>query len=161
MNIIFDLDEYNNNNIHFLDSKKNTLMDGKFTKLLYSNKYFTTISLYLDITLNILLLPTNIANKTITRIEKNSNNNNIIKKLYKLEEDLLNQYLLLSKIDKKKNFILNNSLVNGIIKIYKKENKNFNSVVLKISGIWETEKEIGITYKFIEGIDFFKKNSYS
>ena len=61
MNIIFDLDEYNNNNIHFLDSKKNTLMDGKFTKLLYSNKYFTTISLYLDITLNILLLPTNIA----------------------------------------------------------------------------------------------------
>ena len=88
-------------------------------------------------------------------------NNNIIKKLYKLEEDLLNQYLLLSKIDKKKNFILNNSLVNGIIKIYKKENKNFNSVVLKISGIWETEKEIGITYKFIEGIDFFNKNSYS
>ena len=78
-----------------------------------------------------------------------------------MEEDLLNQYLLLSKIDKKKNFILNNSLVNGIIKIYKKENKNFNSVVLKISGIWETEKEIGITYKFIEGIDFFNKNSYS
>ena len=57
-----------------------------------------------------------------------------------MEEDLLNQYLLLSKIDKKKNIILNNSLVNGIIKIYKKENKNFNSVVLKISGIWETEK---------------------
>lgn len=161
MNIIFDLDEYNNNNIHFLDSKKNTLMDGKFTKLLYSNKYFTTISLYLDITLNILLLPTNIANKTITRVEKNSNNNNIIRKLFSLEEDLLSQYTLLKKIDKKKNYILNSSLVNGIIKIYKKESKSFNNVILKISGIWETEKEIGITYKFIEGVDFFNKNSYS
>ena len=62
---------------------------------------------------------------------------------------------------KKKNYILNSSLVNGIIKIYKKESKSLNNVILKISGIWETEKEIGITYKFIEGIDFFNKNSYS
>ena len=35
MNIIYHLNDYKKDNIFLLDTKKNMLMEGKFTKVLY------------------------------------------------------------------------------------------------------------------------------
>ena len=42
MNIAYKLDQINLHNLFFLDSKKNIIMDGKFTKILYSDELLTT-----------------------------------------------------------------------------------------------------------------------
>ena len=42
MNIAYKLDQINLNNLFFMDSKKNIIMDGKFTKILYSDELLTT-----------------------------------------------------------------------------------------------------------------------
>jgi hypothetical protein len=41
-------------------------------------------------------------------------------------------------------------LRNGNIKLFNEVNKSFCSFILKISGIWETQFNYGLTYKFIK-----------
>lgn len=154
MNIIYDLNDYSKNNIHFLEKKRNMMMDGNFTKLLYSNEYFTTIGLFLDIKLNILVSTSYVNNKSYTKIQRTTNNNNIISQLIQIEEDLLDYYIKLFTSKKKKTHLLSNVLSDGNIKIYRKDTKKLTNIILKISGIWENETNIGITYKFIEGINY-------
>ncbi len=153
MNIIYDLDEYEKNNVHFLDKKKNMMMDGKFTKLLYSNEYFTTIGLFLNINFSLLITTSHLNNRSYIKLERSSNNNFIISKIFKLEQDMLNYYKILYGVDKKEKYTLSNTLSDGNLKIYRKDTKNLSNVVLKISGIWESNDSIGVTYKFIEGLN--------
>ena len=42
MNIAYKLEQLNLQNLFFMDSKKNIIMDGKFTKVLYSDDLITT-----------------------------------------------------------------------------------------------------------------------
>ena len=46
MNILLDSLSFNIYNVFFLDKKKNTVIDGSFTKLVYSTNYFTMNGLY-------------------------------------------------------------------------------------------------------------------
>ena len=59
--------------------------------------------------------------------------------------------------DKKNNFILTKQLYSGNLKLYKEfndskitNNEKKISFIIKISGIWESNEEIGITYKIME-----------
>lgn len=161
MNIIYDLDEYNKNNMHFLEKKKNMMMDGKFTKLLYSNDYFTTIGLFLNIEFSLLITTSYVNNKSYIKLERSSNNNIIISKIFKMEKEMLQYYKILYGVKKNETYLLSNTLNDGNLKIYRKDTKNLSNVVLKISGIWESKDSIGITYKFIEGVNcIFNENSY-
>ena len=53
--------------------------------------------------------------------------------------------------------VLKKQLQSGFFKLYKEQNNDKKSVtvkhVLKISGIWETKNEIGITFKLLEMYD--------
>ena len=49
MNIIYDLEDVNNTNIFFSEKKKNVLMEGHFTKLLYSDEFLTSVGIYIDL----------------------------------------------------------------------------------------------------------------
>jgi hypothetical protein len=64
-----------------------------------------------------------------------------------IEEGLLKKIIINGKIPQYKIY---EQLKNGNIKVfsetYDKINTNF---LLKIAGIWETETEFGLTYKFI------------
>jgi hypothetical protein len=46
MNISIDLQKIYLSNIYFLDKKTNVIMDGNFSKILYSNEWFTMNGLY-------------------------------------------------------------------------------------------------------------------
>ena len=59
---------------------------------------------------------------------------------------------ILEKINierKKKIYKINEQLMTGYIK-HLIDNKYANCFILKISGIWESENEYGLTFKFIE-----------
>ena len=155
MNIIYNIDKYNKNKISFSDSKRNILMEGKFTKILFSESYFSLVGIYLKINFNNTRLNT-INNKHILKLDKNINNDKIIKNLVQIEFDILNYYKVLFDTNKKITFLLKNYLLSGNIRIYMNDN-NYEGMcyILKISGVWESEDEIGITYKFL------KSNNYS
>lgn len=159
MNIIFDSLQIDIKNIGFSETKKNIIIDGNFTKIIYSDVYVTLNGIY--IIAPIIYNPIDkILNKNIISFNINHTNNaNFLKKIYNLETKIVDYYSYEYGVNGKKNiYCLYNQLTSGKIKLYKELNNNNNNVnyngdfniVLKISGIWETENEIGITYKFLE-----------
>ena len=131
MNLVININEPIFNNIYFNDPIKNTVMnDSNFIRILYSNSYFVLNGIYIKINL----------------IKKNEEfNNNIIISIDKLERHILNLY------NNKKNHLLKlKEQINYFIdKLNNSKNINNISYMLKISGIWETDLSIGITFKFI------------
>ena len=47
MNIIIDISNYNLGYTYFLDAKRNMVVEGTFSKIIYSNQYFTLNGIYL------------------------------------------------------------------------------------------------------------------
>lgn len=132
-----DLYNFDIKNIFIMPPIKNTLIShGLFHKLLYSNNLFTSNGLYIKIDYNDTKylngrlhynIDTNISTiDTIESIEKyilgKINNNN--KKIYQK---------------------INDQFRSGNIKL----NNNVSSVILKISGLWENDNSIGISYKIL------------
>ena len=126
MNLVLDENNYNINNIFFYEPVKNTVMDdSKFIRIIYSDEHVILNGLYLKLDIK--------------------NNNNVLDFLDKTEREILNKY----KINK------NNVNKNRCIKIQEQLqfliNKNIpnKNVIIKISGIWETNLIMGLTFKFI------------
>ena len=149
MNITEHINDYYINNIFFLEPIKNTVIDNSyFIRILYSNAIFTLNGLYLNVTFNNVSLLNN--NNKVKYNIKVANNVEIINFIKQLEWDLLDKI----KLEKRKIYKITEQLQSGVIKII---NNNYNSVtaldynnyVLKISGLWETPTEYGVTYKFI------------
>jgi hypothetical protein len=150
MNIIYDLNKYKNNQLFFLDTKKNMVMDGNFTKLLYSDRIITVIGLFFRVNFANTVIHT-INNKHILKFDNCSANQKTIAMLSTIEKDILNYYTVLFQCNKKKSTLLGDYLSNGSIKVYLKNRvKNDTNYIIKISGVWENENEIGITYKLLE-----------
>lgn len=151
MNITYDIEKYNKKNIFFLETKQNMLMDGKFTKLLFSDNIFTTIGIFLNIQFNSSTIY-QINKKCILKFEKNDMNMKTINNLANIERTILQYYKNLNNCNKEANYLLYNTLMNGSIKLYVKQYSNLSNLkyIIKISGVWENDKEVGITYKFLE-----------
>jgi hypothetical protein len=158
MNIILDIYGFQLNNIIFLESKRNMIMDGTFAKIIYSNQYFSLNSIYFDFPIELLSLDKQL-NKYIMKYNPNTfSNNALIQELSKIEYRIIEYYKQTNEICKRTNCILNKQLLTGNLKMYKdfnlsKINKNPPEYIIKISGIWENNNEIGITYKIIESYD--------
>lgn len=150
MNIIYNLDDVKDLNLFFSDKKNNILMEGSFTKLIHSDEFITTIGLYLQCPFKVqsksLFL-----NKCFLTI-KPSENVDIIRKVKSIETSIMSYYKTYTQSNKTITTLLSEKLESGNIKYYSKHNypNKKNNIVLKISGIWESEKECGITFKFIE-----------
>jgi hypothetical protein len=72
----------------------------------------------------------------------------IIDKIRTIEEGILRKINIKNKIPQCKIF---EQVRNGNIKIFSDNiEKNNNTFLLKIAGIWETECNYGLTYKFIK-----------
>ena len=55
MNLTIDIDEFNDNNIIFMEPVKNTVMDDyNFIRILYSNSLFTLSGIFIKIKLNLI-----------------------------------------------------------------------------------------------------------
>ena len=76
------------------------------------------------------------------------NYKSLIENIKIIEENLLKKCRVINKIPQYK---ISEQLKNGNIKIFNEiENKSVCSFILKISGIWETHNNYGLTYKFMK-----------
>jgi hypothetical protein len=212
MNFVLNNYQVDEQNISFLETKKNNIIDGNFTKIIYKDTFVTVNGIY-------LLFP--IITTSIDKSNDKSNayfnpkiaaNSSVINHISDIESKIIECYKHEYHVSHKKNMsTLFNQLYNGKIKLYKETNyttkytpvengmrslrdsfqkstsdMSYNStddlggteasfarrsdevfsgklsrissfstetpskIVLKISGIWETTNEIGITYKFLD-----------
>jgi hypothetical protein len=166
MNILIPYNKFDPTNIFFLEKRNiiqsrnysyfdglknkdfitNTMekkaIDGNYTKIIYSTKYFTMNGIYLTFP----IVPLCIYKNIITFSEQSSD---FLQSIEKIEKDCLDYYSFYFSIEKQPVYYLYQQLKNGNIKYYKETNGS--QYYLKISGIWDTDYEYGITYKIITG----------
>lgn len=124
MNLIINLENISTNNVFFYEQVKNTILDNSyFIRIIYSNEDLILNGIYILIDLN---KPINQISEEIDNLEKDI--------LYKFKKDKIHS----KKI--KENFLY---LAN------KNNNLNNKIMILKISGIWETFNNIGLTFKYV------------
>ena len=133
-----ELDNYDNNNIFIMQPIKNTLINqGLFYKLLYSNNLFTTNGIYIKLHFQ----NTQYINNRLYYDLSNIKNEEIFNKIINLE-----RYLLQKVNSNKKNLCkIFEQLKNG----NEKSSTNNPIIILKISGVWENDNSIGISFKII------------
>jgi len=149
MLILLNLCNFSISCISLLEKKINIIMDGYFTKILYSDNCMTMNGIFFK-------LPISISSRTCYQTKCTAYfdtilNNDWIYKLSIIEKQIINYYMFFfGIINKSPNYSLKQQLQNGYIKYYKDTNSKKSLYYIKLSGIWETENEIGITYKIIE-----------
>ena len=145
MNLVKKIDQYNEDNIFFCEPIKNTIMiEGTFIRILYSTFNVTLNGIYLFIQLNDI-----ISEKYYNKNKCTFNvftHKELIEKIKVIEENILKKIEINDKVAQ---FKIYEQLINGNIKFFCDINtKPNNYFILKISGIWETQTNYGLTYKF-------------
>jgi hypothetical protein len=177
MNIVINPTKFNSKNIFFLEKKKNNIIDGCFSKIIYSSEYFTMNGVFFVIPFvskssppitalsnNIPFVSTKVSGReyqdlseskyTVCFYTHDVKNLQYITLLSEIENMIINTYKEMNGLKKRNNLVLTNQLYKGFFKIYKEKQNckspNEKKYMLKISGVWENAEEVGITYKFIE-----------
>jgi hypothetical protein len=157
MNIVKTIQQYNVNYVYFLEPIKNNIMnDGSFIRIVYSNNIFMLNGIFLLVNINNII--TEKYYNKIKCVFDISEYSQLIQQIKYVEESILNKLVVTNKVKKYKIY---EQLSSGTIRIFSDEDygkcsSNFpvksinNKFMLKISGIWETDYEIGLTYKFIK-----------
>ncbi len=147
MNLAIPIELYENNKYLFLEPIENTIIkDSIFHRIILSNNLICMNNI------NIKLELTNVP------IEKYYNkykcliniNSDTFRKIVFIENSILSSINIENKIKKLNIF---EQLNTGSIRIFSQdelENKTYSkfNIILKISGIWETKEEYGVTFKF-------------
>ena len=152
MNFIIDNHNFHMRNIALMENKKNIVLEGFFSKISYLTQWNTMSCLLFFLPLEPKLILNENNTLGIKFDAYSPNNLKIIKYFTNLEDKLLNYYLGYHQKDLKKCNLLNKQLFNGFIKINTSGrcNQKYKKYVIKISGIWETKTEVGITYKIFD-----------
>ena len=146
MNIVKTIEQYNDDCVYFCDPIKNNIMnDGNFIRILYSTPMFILNGIYLSISINQLTIE-KYYNKYKCSFDIGSHIN-IIHRIKNIEEHILNKINIKGKSPQYKIY---DQIGNGNIKIFSDNiDAISNQFLLKIAGIWETDYNYGLTYKFI------------
>lgn len=146
MNLVKTINQYDNRSLFFCEPIKNNIMnDGNFIRILYSTENIVLNGIYLLIDLHDI-----VCEKYYNKFKCSFNilnHKDTIDNLKIIEEDILKKY----KSHKTPSYKIFEQLKSGYIKLYTDiGNKITCSFILKISGIWETQQNYGLTYKFIK-----------
>jgi len=137
--LVLNLDNFDTQNIYFGNPLKNNIINnGKFYHINYSTNYFSLNTIYLNLPLKMNATYNNKMKITFKKKE----NEIIMNKIKCIEEEIL------FPIKKTNQFKITQYLENELIIIHSKPVADFN-LILKISGLWETEEQCGLTFKFI------------
>ena len=147
MNLVKKIEQYNEDNIFFCEPIKNNIMiEGNFIRILYSNNNIVLNGVYLLITINNF-----ICEKYYDKYRCVFNtilHHDLIQNLKNIEENILNKINIKNKTPQLK---VNEQLKNGNIKIFNDiPDKQSCMFILKVSGVWETQYNYGLTYKFVK-----------
>lgn len=184
MNLILKIEQFHIYYLIFMNVKNNMVIDGKFTKLIYSNHHIILNGLYIDMHImsskNCIQSSNSFSNNPKSHFTENKltendfsfqkikhtfyfpteENSKMIHDFEMLEKQILHSFSKHNNTNKEKICSLYQQLSNGYIKYYiekqpssslmRPNENNTQRFYLKISGIWETSTEIGLTYKIIE-----------
>lgn len=146
MFLCIHLDDFKKENILINNKIRNNIITNSyFYRLYYSNNNFISNGIVLCFNLMDIQVE-KYFNKNKLIFNK-SLNSNIIKKINKIELDLLSSL----NIEKKEmKCLIGEQLINGYIKIIneylEKTNKNV-TLIIKISGLWESKTDYGLTFR--------------
>ena len=145
MNISLNKEDFSIDNVYFYEPIKNSIIENSsFIRVIYSNELMAINGIYIKIDFDNL---TKINDFSKQKITININDNlKIINYIKSIEIEILEKINIERK---KKIYKINEQLMTGYIK-HLIDNKYANCFILKISGIWESENEYGLTFKFIE-----------
>jgi hypothetical protein len=140
--------------LYFSEPVQNALMnDSYFIRIIYSDHDVSLIGLMIPMYFNSITVLKSF-NKSIIMYDLHSHRDMVIK-ISQLEFSILERYNYLLKTYKKCEklpvYNLTTQLKSCSVKLFDDIDKNLDecNLVLKIAGIWESDKEIGITFKFI------------
>jgi hypothetical protein len=150
-----NINDFDTNSIIICDAIKNSVMQySNFYKIVFSNKLISLNGLYIVFDLNKV-------NHTRDKLIFNfTDNKEVIDKIAYVEKYILN----LISSSKNRIYKITELLTNGTIKYSYNDTQinigntnysNYNStttnksLILKISGLWETKENIGVTFKVI------------
>jgi hypothetical protein len=146
MYIVLALNDFNLNNVFFQERIKNTVMDNSnFLRVIYSNELIILNGLFLKFDMNLSSIEKSFNKyKCFFEVKQHADS---VSRISALEQDILKRYVFENK---KAVHRISEQLNNGFIKIFNEATcKDTNEFILKIYGIWETDLEYGLTYKFI------------
>jgi hypothetical protein len=148
MNVVINAGSFQPPHVYFQESVKNTIMDdSNFIRICYSNELFALNGILLKLHIRTFNVE-KYFNKYKCSYDVNTNREEIAK-VAAIERQVL-QRLGLNK--KRANYRITEQLNSGNIKLFT-DNINIkipDEYILKISGIWETETDFGLTYKFMD-----------
>jgi hypothetical protein len=148
MNIAIALDDFDEYNVYFNKPIRNTVIDeSNFLRITYSNEMFSMNGICINVTIDV-----STKEKHYNKYKCSFNlarNYLVVHKLTQIEAKILKRIELDGKTPVKK---IRQQLNCGNIKLFTDNSiiSSANNYTLKMSGIWETDTEYGITYKFIE-----------
>ena len=155
MNIVLNHNDFNIENINLLKKRNNTIIEGTFTKFTYSNENLTMNGIYLQLPIHNMVMNQNDKLSVITFSPYDKHNIEYIQHITKIELDILKHYNNITASTKKCVSTLSNKLYSGNIRsLLINKSKINNILTIKISGIWETNSEIGLAIKLIHNVEF-------
>jgi len=145
MNLINNIEQFDINSVFFCDPIKNNIINNSyFIRIMYSPSCFTLNGVYI-----LVPITYSIVEKYYNKFKCNIDYNRFkdaIDKIIFIETIILKKH---STNNKQAIYKISEQLKIGIIKIFSYTEPTNNTFSLKISGIWETDTEYGLTYKFI------------
>jgi hypothetical protein len=151
MNIVQEITQFNDDFIYFCKPIKNNIInEGKFIKIIYSTPHFVLNGIYLRLEFCDI-----ITEKYYNKFKCSFNpyfQKELIEFIKNMEEKILKKANIQNKIPTTKIY---EQFKSGNIKVFTSDqNLTVQKVqpcvfLLKISGIWETDINYGITFKFI------------
>ena len=165
MNLVLDISQFTIANSYFLDTRRNIIIDGNFTKLVYSAEEFSMNGIYFSFPIEAHTLD-KISSKYIIKFNPYSKNNQSVSQDFsKLEYKVLEYYKQMYGKPCKIVNSLSKQIYSGSLKIYRDYSIDARNpigddiktakFILKVSGVWETKDDIGITFKLFQKIDEF------
>ena len=151
MNIVKNIDQYNDDFVFFCDPIKNNIINNSsFIRIIYSSSAFSLNGIYIKF---------NIRHKSVDKFYNKHKcffdihqHKDIINKLKSIEETIIHKYVI-HETKKIPQYKIYEQLTQGHIKVFSNidvtNDKISDTVLLKIAGIWESDTEYGLTYKFI------------
>ncbi len=142
------ISQFDKHNIILSNRTKNNIVEqGFFYRMYYSDEYYCSNGIYI-----LLKLKKVNVEKYFNKIKcifPINGNEIIIKKIKKIEEEIIKHY----NFKKKKRYKISEQLNSKYVKIICEKNRNWGyrqsiDLALKFSGIWESDTEYGITFRF-------------
>jgi hypothetical protein len=143
------------------NAKKNILMDGIFSKMIYIHPYFSINGIYVDLPIHVQKIE-NISNDFSSKHTVHflvSQHSYLLHQLELLEKNILDKYIPFDS-SVPKIYSIMQTMKFGYFRVFREASTTSSSLnpeiakktefILKISGIWENAKGYGLSYKMVE-----------